>query len=159
MNFRVQFLDGSGSVVAKWSAYAHSARGAIELTEGLDWPAGAVHIRILDADGGVVHERHGRPDRTAGGLGSITICPNLWLAGLKAMHPFKAWLGILGRRPTVVFSAAILGAMGILQYGAGAGLEKFGLDHNDAVRIGAYVMMAVTTALRVIAFWRVLRRD
>ena len=57
MNFRVQFLDASGSVLAEWSADAHSARGAIALTEGLDWPAGAVRMRIVDADGRVVHER------------------------------------------------------------------------------------------------------
>jgi len=51
MPYTVQFLDGSTAVIAEWSADAHSARGAIELTEGLDWPTGAVFMQILDADG------------------------------------------------------------------------------------------------------------
>jgi hypothetical protein len=57
MNFRVQFLDASANVIAEWSADAHSARGAIGLTEGLAWPAGAVRLRIVDADGREVHAR------------------------------------------------------------------------------------------------------
>jgi hypothetical protein len=57
MNFRVQFLDRSGSVLAEWSAYALDVAGAITLTEGAHWPDGAGRMRILDADGRVVHER------------------------------------------------------------------------------------------------------
>ena len=57
MNFRVQFLDGSANVIAEWSAYAHSARGAIELTEGLEWPAGAERMQIVDESGREVYGR------------------------------------------------------------------------------------------------------
>jgi hypothetical protein len=65
MNFRVQFFDGSGCVVAEWSAYAHSARGAIELTEGLDWPAGAVRVGAPFGDdgGGRVEELNAKVHR------------------------------------------------------------------------------------------------
>jgi hypothetical protein len=57
MHYTVQFLDASAAVIAEWSADAHSASGAIELTEGARWPSGAVRMRILDADGRVVHEQ------------------------------------------------------------------------------------------------------
>ena len=39
-------LDGSGHVIAEWSAYAHSTTDAIKLTEGLDWQDGAVRMRL-----------------------------------------------------------------------------------------------------------------
>jgi len=57
MNLRVQFFDGSGCIVAEWSAYALDVAGAIALIEGVRWPDGGVHMRILDADGREVHER------------------------------------------------------------------------------------------------------
>jgi len=57
MNFRVQFLDRSGSDVADWNAYALDVAGAIALTKGVHWPDGVVHMRILDDGGRVVHER------------------------------------------------------------------------------------------------------
>jgi hypothetical protein len=44
-------LEGSANVIAEWSAYAHSTTDAIKLTEGLDWPDGAVRMRVLDSDG------------------------------------------------------------------------------------------------------------
>jgi hypothetical protein len=57
MPYTVQFLDGSTAVIAEWSAYALTSRGAIELVEGARWPSGAVCMRILDADGRMVHAR------------------------------------------------------------------------------------------------------
>ena len=55
MNFRVQFLDASAAVIAEWSAEAHSAKGAIKLVEGLNWPAGGRRMQILDDEGRLVH--------------------------------------------------------------------------------------------------------
>ena len=55
MNFRVRFLDGSANVIAEWIAYAHSARGPIELTEGLDLADAAVRMQIVDESGREVY--------------------------------------------------------------------------------------------------------
>jgi hypothetical protein len=55
MTFRIHFLDAWGSVMAEWLANAFGVPGAIDLVEGLEWPEGAVVMRIVDADGRVVH--------------------------------------------------------------------------------------------------------
>jgi hypothetical protein len=79
-------------------------------------------------------------------------------------HPFKVWLGVLGRRPgfglamPVVFSAVIFGWMGTLQYGVAAILERFGVEHGYAELVGTFVMMAAVTAICLVALWRVLQR-
>jgi len=49
MEFRVQFLDRSGIVVREFHAYARNAAGAMNLVKDVDWPPGAVLLRILDA--------------------------------------------------------------------------------------------------------------
>ena len=55
MNFRVQFLDASAAVIAEWQADANDAVAAIEIVHGLDWPAAAERIQILDDQGRLVH--------------------------------------------------------------------------------------------------------
>ena len=45
------------AVVAEWSACVHSTRGAIALTEGLDWPEFALRMQILDEKGRLVHRQ------------------------------------------------------------------------------------------------------
>jgi hypothetical protein len=42
MRYRIQFLDGSAIVIAEWRIDAQNAGRAIELLEGMRWPAGAV---------------------------------------------------------------------------------------------------------------------
>jgi hypothetical protein len=55
VQFRVQFLDVAAAVIQEMHIDAHSVAGAIELVAGLDWPAGAVRIVILDEVGVEVH--------------------------------------------------------------------------------------------------------
>ena len=57
VQFRVQFLDVSAAVIKEMHIDAHSVAGAIELVAGLDWPAGAVRIVILDEVGVEVHSQ------------------------------------------------------------------------------------------------------
>ena len=57
MHYDVQFLDGAGNVFSRWYSVAPNLAGVIALIEAAHWPAGAVRLRILDADGRVVHER------------------------------------------------------------------------------------------------------
>jgi hypothetical protein len=52
----VQFLD-SASVITDGEAEAHDLAGAIALIEAIPWPAGAERMRILDAQGRVIHQR------------------------------------------------------------------------------------------------------
>jgi hypothetical protein len=54
MTFGVQFLAGSGDVVAKWDAHSNDADGAIDLAGNLQWPSGAVVMQILDENGRLV---------------------------------------------------------------------------------------------------------
>jgi hypothetical protein len=53
--FRVQFLDASGTIIQEMHADAWNAAGAIELVKGIEWPAAAVRMVILDAAGVDVH--------------------------------------------------------------------------------------------------------
>jgi len=53
--YRMQFLDGSATVIPELIADARNAAGAIELIANIDWPPNAVSIRVLDADGLEVH--------------------------------------------------------------------------------------------------------
>jgi hypothetical protein len=57
MQYRIQFLDGSASVVRELTADARNAVGAIALVTDIDWPPRAVSIRVLDADGREVHSK------------------------------------------------------------------------------------------------------
>ena len=57
VQFRVQFLDVAAAVIQEMHIDAHSVAGAIELVAGLDWPAGAVRMVILDAVGVEVHSQ------------------------------------------------------------------------------------------------------
>jgi hypothetical protein len=51
MEYRVQFLDRSGTVVREFYAYARTAAGAMNLVVDVDWPSSAVRLRVVDADG------------------------------------------------------------------------------------------------------------
>ena len=55
MSFRVQFLDDSGTIIREMHADAWNAAAAIALVEGMEWPAGAVRMVILNEAGGEVH--------------------------------------------------------------------------------------------------------
>ena len=55
MSFRVQFLDTSGTIIREMHAAAWNAAAAIALVEGMEWPAGAIRMRILNEVGGEVH--------------------------------------------------------------------------------------------------------
>ena len=55
MQYRIQFLDGSASVVRELTADARNAIGAVALVAEIDWPPRAVSLRVLDADGREVH--------------------------------------------------------------------------------------------------------
>jgi len=58
MRYTVQFLDDPGNIIEEWLSDAddaHDVAAVIALT--VHWPDGAVRMRILDADGLVVHER------------------------------------------------------------------------------------------------------
>jgi hypothetical protein len=57
MHYTVQFLAASATVLEEWHADADDVAGAIALIEGVSWPRDALRMRILDADGRVVHER------------------------------------------------------------------------------------------------------
>jgi hypothetical protein len=47
MNYRVQFLDGSARIISD----AHDTPGALEIIEGLDWPANAIRMRVFTRTG------------------------------------------------------------------------------------------------------------
>jgi hypothetical protein len=55
VRFRVQFLDASGTIIQEMLADAWNAAGAIALVKGMEWPAGAVRMVILNEVGGEVH--------------------------------------------------------------------------------------------------------
>ena len=55
MQYRVQFIDRSTSVVREWSVSARNVASAIELLADADWPPRAVTMRVLDAYGREVH--------------------------------------------------------------------------------------------------------
>ena len=55
MQFRVQFLDASGTIIREMLADAWNAAGAIALVEEMEWPVGAVRMVILNEAGGEVH--------------------------------------------------------------------------------------------------------
>jgi hypothetical protein len=55
MQFRIEFLDGSASVIRELFADARNAVGAIELVRETDWPPRAITMRVLDVDGREVH--------------------------------------------------------------------------------------------------------
>jgi hypothetical protein len=55
MQFRVQFVDGSARVIRELHADAQNAVSAIELVRDLDWPPGAVTMRVFDLDKREVH--------------------------------------------------------------------------------------------------------
>ena len=55
VQFRVQFLDASGTIIQEMHADAWNAAAAIALVEGMEWPAGAVRMVILDDGGREVH--------------------------------------------------------------------------------------------------------
>ena len=55
MQFRVQFLDASGTIIRKMHADAWNAAAAIALVKRMEWPAGAVRMVILNEAGGEVH--------------------------------------------------------------------------------------------------------
>jgi hypothetical protein len=58
MRYTVQFVDDPGNTIEEWHADADDAYDLAALTMGVHWPDGAVRMRILDADGRVVQERH-----------------------------------------------------------------------------------------------------
>ncbi len=55
VQYRIQFLDRSASVLPERSANARSVSDAIELIVDADWPPPAVTMRVLDAYGSEVH--------------------------------------------------------------------------------------------------------
>jgi hypothetical protein len=55
VQFRVQFLDASGTIIQEMHAAAWNAAGAIELVKGMEWPAAAGRMVILGGAGGEVH--------------------------------------------------------------------------------------------------------
>jgi hypothetical protein len=55
VQFRVQFLDALGTIIQEMHADAWNAAAAIALVEGMEWPAGAVRMVILNEAGGEVH--------------------------------------------------------------------------------------------------------
>ena len=57
MQFRVQFLDASGTIIQEMHADAWNAAGAIALVKGMEWPAHAVRTVILNEAGGEVHSK------------------------------------------------------------------------------------------------------
>jgi hypothetical protein len=57
MQYRVQFLDRSAQVLRELFADARNDVGAKELTVLMDWPPGAVAMRVLDVDGREVHSK------------------------------------------------------------------------------------------------------
>ena len=57
MQYRVQFLDSSARVVHELFADARNDVAAIELTVNIDWPPGAVGMRVLNVEGREIHSR------------------------------------------------------------------------------------------------------
>ena len=55
MQYRIQFLDARADVIRELTADARSAAHALSLVVDIDWPPGAVTIRVLDLDGREVH--------------------------------------------------------------------------------------------------------
>jgi hypothetical protein len=59
LQFRVQFLGASGTIIQEMHAYAWNAAAAIALVKGMEWPAGAVRIVILNEVGAEVQVEPG----------------------------------------------------------------------------------------------------
>jgi hypothetical protein len=59
VQFRVQFLDALGTIIQEMHADAWNATAAIALVEGMEWPAGAIRMRILNEVGGEVQVEPG----------------------------------------------------------------------------------------------------
>jgi hypothetical protein len=55
VEFRLRFLDASEATLRELYVEAYDVAGALALVEGFAWPAGAVRIAILDAEGREVH--------------------------------------------------------------------------------------------------------
>jgi hypothetical protein len=55
VQFRARFLDVSAAVIKEMHIDAQSVAGAIELVAGIEWPASAVRMIILDATGSEVY--------------------------------------------------------------------------------------------------------
>jgi hypothetical protein len=54
--YRVQYLDAYSTVLAERHAYANDLAGALALVEGVTF-LGAVRMRILDAEGHLLHPK------------------------------------------------------------------------------------------------------
>ena len=59
MQFRVHFLDASRTIIQEMHADAWNAAGEIELVKGMEWPAAAGRMVILDEAGGEVQVEPG----------------------------------------------------------------------------------------------------
>lgn len=55
MEYRIQFMDGSASVIRELTADTRNVLGALTLVAEIDWPARAVAMRVLDNEGREVH--------------------------------------------------------------------------------------------------------
>jgi hypothetical protein len=55
VSFRVQFFDASGTIIREMHADAWNAAAAIALVEGMEWPADAVRMVVLNEAGSEVH--------------------------------------------------------------------------------------------------------
>jgi len=64
VEYRVQFLDRSGSIIKEFHAYARDVAGAMNLIIDVDWPPGAVRLRVVDAEGLEVDGRKAVSDAT-----------------------------------------------------------------------------------------------
>ena len=69
VQFRVQFLDAAGTIIQEMHADAWNAAAAIALVEGMEWPAGAVRMVILNEAGGEVQVEPGT---------TVASLPNAW---------------------------------------------------------------------------------
>ena len=55
MPFLVQFLDASTNILRELNIDARNAVTVVERIRGIDWPARAVTMRVLDPDAMPVH--------------------------------------------------------------------------------------------------------
>jgi hypothetical protein len=55
VQFQVQFLDASWTIIREMHADAWNAAAAIALVKGMEWPAGAARMVFLKGAGGEVH--------------------------------------------------------------------------------------------------------
>jgi hypothetical protein len=71
VQFRIQFLDASGTIIQEMHADAWNAAGAIALVKGMEWPVGAVRMVILNEAGGEVQVDPGRRSRLCAMRGDV----------------------------------------------------------------------------------------